>query len=198
MIKLIKKIDWKKVLFSYYWLLVILVLVDQGSKALFLHLEASQGPGFNLEVIPQFFYLTYVRNTGAAWSLLENSPIILVLISLVATGLMFTYRILRRSKLSHLHKALWALIIAGTFGNLIDRAFYQLWTGTPGVVDFLHFRFGSYDFPVFNIADMCLVIGMIALLIVTFIEDQQQSKVSAKTAEESMNNQTSEGDHEQK
>lgn len=181
MINYLKRIDFKKVFFSFYWLLVALVLLDQGLKILFLNLEANYGPYYDVTVIPNFFYFSYYRNTGAAWSILEDYPFILAIVSFVAVGAMVTYRIIKRNKLTKLHKALWAVIIAGTFGNLIDRAFYQLLTGTPGVVDFIHFRFGTYDFPVFNIADMCLVLGMIALMVLTFIEDNKQSKQTTKT-----------------
>ncbi|HKM02765.1 MAG TPA: signal peptidase II [Bacilli bacterium] len=171
--KIIFNLNWKKLLFSFYWLVVLLIIVDQASKALFLHLEATQGPGFELTIIDNFFYFSYTRNTGAAWSILRDYPIFLVLISLFAGGAMLAYRIIKRKELSSLYKAAWALAIAGTFGNFIDRAFYKLFTGRPGVVDFLHFRFGNYDFPIFNVADMCLVIGLFGLIIMGFIDDNK-------------------------
>lgn len=181
MINYFKKIDFKKVFLSFYWLLIALVLLDQGLKILFLNLEANYGPYYDVTVIPNFFYFSYHRNTGAAWSIFEDYPFILAIISFVAVSAMLAYRIIKRKKLTTLHKALWAVIIAGTAGNLIDRAFYQLLTGTPGVVDFIHFRFGTYDFPIFNIADMCLVLGMISLMVLTFIEDNKQAKEAAKS-----------------
>lgn len=171
MTNFLKKIDWKKCLFSFYWLLALLIVLDQGTKALFLHLEATQGPNFQVEVIKNFFYFSYYRNTGAAWSILEGYPWLLALVSFIAATLMMAYRIVRRNKLTPLYKALWAMVIAGTIGNLIDRAFYKALTGEAGVVDFLHFRFGNYDFPVFNVADMCLVIGLISMIVLLLIED---------------------------
>lgn len=181
MINFFKQLNYKKILLSFYWLIVILLILDQGLKALFLNLEANYGPNYDVAVIDGFFYFSFYRNTGAAWSMFSDYPWILAVISFIATAAMVTYRIIKRKTLNSLHKALWAVVIAGTFGNFIDRAFYQLLTGTQGVVDFIHFRFGTYDFPVFNIADMCLVIGLITMIILSFIEDSKPKKPEMET-----------------
>jgi len=177
----IKRLPWKKVLMSFYWLIALLIIVDQASKATFLYLEATKGPHFQVAVINNFFYFTYHRNTGAAWSILRDSPWLLTLISIAAASIMLSYRIIKRKELPPLYKAAWAVVIAGTLGNFIDRAFYKLITGVPGVVDFLHFQFGSYHFPVFNVADMCLVVGLFSLIILSFI-DENKAKNNDKIA----------------
>ncbi len=172
----IKKIDIKKIISSFYWLLILLVLVDQLTKVIFLQLEASAGPNFHVTIIDNFFYFTYHRNTGAAWSILQDFPWLLALISALAAAAMLTYRIHQRKKMNAIYKAAWAVVIAGTLGNFIDRAFYRLLTGEAGVVDFIHFQFGNYHFPIFNVADMCLVIGLIGLMILSFFEDRAKPK----------------------
>ncbi|HKL84541.1 MAG TPA: signal peptidase II [Bacilli bacterium] len=178
---LLKRINWRAIIFSFYWLLVILLVIDQATKALFLHLEATQGPRYQLTIIENFFYFTYHRNTGAAWSILADYPWLLALISLLAASAMLTYRIMKRKVMTHIYKAAWAVVIAGTLGNFIDRAFYTLLTGRAGVVDFLHFQFGDYHFPIFNVADMCLVVGLIGLSILTFIDDGKEKKKAETT-----------------
>lgn len=185
----LKKIDIKKAFFSFYWLLLLLVIIDQATKVIFLTLEARMGPGYHLVIIDNFFYFSYYRNTGAAWSILEDYPWVLALISLVASLAMISYRIIKAKSLNNYHKAAWALVIAGTFGNFIDRAFYKALTGIAGVVDFLHFQFGDYHFPIFNVADMCLVIGIIGMVVLTLFEDIRQKKNLETTKSESSNDQ---------
>lgn len=174
--KFLKSIDWKKFFYSFYWLLVILLLLDQVTKVIFLKLAASNGGVYEKVIIDNFFYLSYYRNTGAAWSMLESYPWVLAVVSFVASSAMLTYRIMKRKTLTATHKALWAAVIAGTIGNLIDRALYKTLTGEAGVVDFLHFQFGNYHFPVFNVADMCLVIGLISMIVLLLIEDFKPNK----------------------
>lgn len=180
--KLLAKINWRAVLLSFYWLLVIMLVLDQATKAIFLNLEATSGPNFAVTIIDNFFYFTYHRNTGAAWSILRDYPWLLTIISFLAATAMFTYRIIKRKQLTNLNKAAWAIVIAGTLGNFIDRAFYKLLTGRAGVVDFIHFKFGDYNFPIFNIADMCLVVGLIGLMIISFIDDKEKTP-TAKVVE---------------
>lgn len=164
----------KQVFHSFYWLLVLLIIVDQISKVIVL---SNMTLGQQVTIIPNFFHFTYVRNTGAAWSMFDNQMFLLSIVSLVAGVLMLTYRIIKRNKLTFIYKLLWAVIIAGTFGNFIDRAFYKLLTGTDGVVDMFHFQFGNSHFPVFNIADMLLVVGLLSLIVITFINDSKESKI---------------------
>jgi len=119
----------------------------------------------NETVIDGFFYLTYSRNTGAAWSILAGNQWLLALISLtVGTTLLFYYLKQFPAFKVWNHLAI-NLFLAGTWGNFIDRAFYQ-----EGVIDFLSFHFGDYIFPTFNVADSVLTIGVIILIIFSVFE----------------------------
>lgn len=119
----------------------------------------------NLEVIENFFYLTYSRNTGAAWSILAGNQWLLALISFsVGIGLGYYYLKNYRSITFYNHLGI-TLFLSGTWGNFIDRAFFP-----EGVIDFLSFRFGSYIFPTFNVADSALTIGVIILFAVSLFE----------------------------
>ncbi len=116
-------------------------------------------------VIDQFFYLSYSRNTGAAWSILEGYQWILALVSF-GVGSLFFYYYLHQYAQHGLYQHLgMSLFLSGTWGNFIDRAFYP-----EGVIDFLSFHFGDYIFPTFNIADSALTIGVIILITTSVLE----------------------------
>jgi signal peptidase II len=117
------------------------------------------------EIINNFFSITYIQNNGAAWSILEGKILFFYVITIVALGFIFY---LYKSCDSSFQKFSIALVIAGTIGNFIDRIRLGY------VVDFLDFIIFGYDFPVFNVADMCLVVGC-ALLIVSFIKEEKQN-----------------------
>lgn len=139
--------------------LALLVLVDQLTKYYFKELYLSSG---NTVVIKNFFTLTYTVNTGAAWSFLAGVSWaqtffkVLTSVSLIIFVVFYFYSV--KNNYKWLNYAL-ALIIAGTIGNFIDRILLN------GVIDFLSFTFWGWAFPVFNIADSCLTVGVIMLIV---------------------------------
>lgn len=164
----IKKI-LKDVLYSFYWLIFVLVFLDQLTKGIALkHLADNR----IVHIIGDFLTLKLERNTGAAFSILQGNMVFLAILSAVAGAAMIAYRIYARKRLDLAQKIIFAIIIAGTFGNFIDRAFYSLITGEEGVVDFISFTFGTWSFPTFNVADMCLTLGVIAYVVLIYIEDK--------------------------
>jgi signal peptidase II len=142
----------------------IAVILDQVTKVI---AENNLILGVRESIIDGFFYFTLLYNRGAAWSILSGNRWFLVSVSVVATvGFIFYYfKRLNNSK-AILLLAL-SLIIGGTFGNLIDRALYGQ------VIDFLDFIIFSYNYPVFNLADTFLVIGMGLLIIAIYFEDKK-------------------------
>lgn len=145
----------------YLFIILFEVLLDQFSKQIVTaYLDLYQ----KVEVIPSFFNLTYVQNYGAGFSILEGQRFLFLLITIVAI-IIFSY-MLYKGKNSHIvYKTSLLLILGGTLGNFIDRIVHTY------VVDFLDFIIFGYDFPVFNIADSFLTIGVILLLIYAlFIE----------------------------
>ena len=160
-----------KELFKKYWVLLIFpigVIIDAATKQ---WAQATFKDGGSIEVIKNFFSLTLVHNTGAAWGM-ALPKWFLVGISLVASVGFLVYFF--KCKGSMWMKASCILVASGSFGNLIDRAFFK-----DGVIDFLSFTFGKYPFPVFNIADSLVVVGIIMLLITTIVEDKKDG-VSSK------------------
>ena len=136
---------------------IILLLIDQISKVLVVKLIDINS---SIELIKNFFYLTYTHNTGAAFSILTGKRIFLILIALVILIVIFNY--LRKNKIeSKVEKIAFSLIIGGSIGNLLDRIVRGY------VVDFLDFKIFGYNFPIFNLADTFIVIGVFLLLIIT-------------------------------
>ena len=113
----------------------------------------------SIEVIEGFFNITYARNTGAGWSILSDSRIFLLIITFIAFGV-FVYLLKDIDFKKHRYYSIGiSLMVGGTIGNFIERL------GKGYVTDFLDFIIFGYDFPIFNVADMCLVAGAIGLLI---------------------------------
>jgi len=145
-------------------IVVVCVLLDQISK---LIAESKLVKYQSVEVIKGFFDLTLCYNTGGAWSILNDSTWILILVSVVALGFMIFTFIKSNDKL-YLISA--SVFTGGLIGNLIDRLF------NIGVVDFLDFTIFGYDFPVFNVADIFIVCSAIFIGISLLLEEKDVKK----------------------
>lgn len=153
--------------------LFVLLILDQVTK--YLTQINISSVGDIVEGIPNFLSFTKVYNKGAAWGALSDSTIILVIISLIGT-IVFTYMVLSNNwKNKKLYSICSCLLLAGCYGNLIDRfiSVTPLSSGREGVVDMIileplnvlwKIMFNS-NFPVFNMADTYLTIGVVLLVI---------------------------------
>lgn len=135
----------------YIILGVILILIDQITKFLVLFKLKPVGSFF---VIKNIFHLTYVENRGAAFGIMQDKKIFFVVISIVVIGFIFYYLIKNKNKLTMKSKVSFTLIVSGALGNMIDRLRLSY------VVDFFDFII----WPVFNIADICVVLGCLGLV----------------------------------
>jgi len=140
---------------SVLWLIPILLLIaiDQITKQYFYLNKLMYQ---EKEMIKDFFYLTYLENKGASFSMLQNFRWGLVGISIIAVLVMVWFFIKNNAFLARLALS---FVLAGAFGNLIDRVRQGF------VIDFLHFYPFGYNFPVFNIADVCVNIGAFLLVV---------------------------------
>lgn len=152
-------------LLSSIFVITLLVCLDQYTKSVIVSIFVINS---SKEVISNFFYLTHVINTGAAWSILEGKQIFFIIISFIALGA-FIYMLYKEKDKGLLYITSYLLIIGGTIGNLIDRI------KNGYVVDFLDFKIFGYDFPVFNLADTFLTIGVF-LLIISFVKESKHAK----------------------
>lgn len=147
-----------------------LVVVDQITKVLTRSLIPL---GEKITLIPGLVGLTYVQNTGAAFSSFSGGTWLLALLSLVMTALLSVA--IAKNWLKHPF-AQWsmAVVMAGAFGNFIDRAFIGYVTD---MVDTLFINFAVYNF-----ADICVVLGVIALAVyIIFFYEKYEGKKAPKT-----------------
>ncbi len=128
-------------------LIVTLALADQLTKILTLRFIPYQE---SIPVIPGFFNLTHLHNTGAAFSMLRDNNLFFILLS----GAVFIALIVLRRQFQGLPMQWgWILLLSGIIGNVTDRI------RLGHVVDFLDFQFGGYHWPAFNVADSCICIA---------------------------------------
>ena len=135
----------------------VFILLDQLIKII---VRNSIIVGKETFIIPKFFYLTNVNNTGGAFSILSNNTYFLILIGIIATG--FIIYFLRNKKLSLVEELAYGVLVGGIIGNLIDRIIFN------SVTDYIGLVFGSYYYPVFNLADIGIVVSIIILIILEF------------------------------
>jgi signal peptidase II len=162
---------------KYYIIAIILVIMDQITK---LAIKHNLNYGEVIPVIDNIIQLTYIENQGMAFGITFGwGKIFLSLLSLIASVLLVCYIYKISNKIPFSVGFAFTLILAGAFGNGIDRCFYGVIFGTNplfygGVVDFImvnipdiNFLFLHYThFPIFNIADSCVTCGGILLLFV--------------------------------
>ena len=147
-----------------YLISLILLIVDQLVKLL---IKSTFKLPEELELIPNFFSLHYLQNDGAAFSILQNKTYLLVIVAIICLGIM-VYYIQKEKTFTKLSSISLGLILGGIIGNLLDRIIYKK------VIDYLSFTFFTYNFPVFNIADVGITVGAL-LLIVSCLKEEQSS-----------------------
>ena len=193
--KKISQNTWKIILFA--GLAIFFLVFDFVSKQIVLH---NMRLGQSIDIIPNFFHFCYSVNDGMAFSMNFNAAgevvnqIIFITVSVIGTALI-TYLFIRSYKKSNkLVVAALGLMLAGCVGNLIDRIFYSKAylqsfdpnVTTRGVIDFIDFQFGSWHFATFNVADSCLVIGVLILIVFFIIEEIKDAKARRLKEESEM------------
>ncbi|NQT29035.1 MAG: signal peptidase II [Candidatus Saganbacteria bacterium] len=135
----------------FYPLALAIILIDQALK---YFVEKSMYLGQSIPLIHGLLKLTYVRNTGAAFSLFSGfSPLLVVIgVVVVAVVIYFHYRV---PKDNYMLQVGLAFILGGSLGNIIDRIFRSY------VIDYIDFGF----WPVFNFADMMINLGVLLVVI---------------------------------
>ncbi len=153
--------------------LLVTIPLDQASK---IWIDSELTYADRIPVLEGFFYITHVRNPGAAFGLFNDGPPVLRMtlfigVSIVAIGIVLSFfrRLAPGEKLSSLALG---LILGGAVGNLIDRV------ARGEVVDFLHFRlWHGYSWPDFNFADTFIVVG-VALLVLELLATEGEAAAS--------------------
>ncbi|WP_438351829.1 signal peptidase II [Paenibacillus sp. FA6] len=149
----------------YYIIAVVAFLVDQGTKYLIAsRMELTE----QIPVIGNFFLITSHRNRGAAFGILEDQRwFFIVITTIVVVAIIWYLQKVMKTSNKLLPLAL-GLVLGGALGNFIDRVI------AGEVVDFLQFNFGSYTFPIFNVADSCIVVGVGLIILDSFLDMKRQ------------------------
>ena len=152
---------------------VVLLVLDRATKVW----AESALAGGGLDFIPGFLGFTLVHNKGASFGMLQGATVFFVIITVVICAAILVY-LVKYKRHTALEAAILGLIFSGALGNAYDRLF------NGQVTDFLHFEF--FDFPVFNVADCCITIGIICWAIFVifsknspFAGDKKQEKTQS-------------------
>ena len=143
-------------------LVVILVSVLLGLDLLLKYLVSTYLTTVN--IINNFFSLTYVLNDGAAFSLFASRTYLLILIALIC--LFFILYELKNNLDDRVLSIGYSLVLAGLLGNFLDR----LMDGY--IIDYLSFKIFTYNFPIFNFADILIVVGIIIVIIKEILKER--------------------------
>jgi signal peptidase II len=147
----------------------IVFLLDQTSKALVFHLMR---PGQSIPLFRDFIEMTYVQNPGAAFGFLASASAFwrvpfFIMVTILASVLVYAYQRFLPPERKLVRLAL-GLIWGGALGNFTDR----LWNGR--VIDFIDVGVRQYRWPVFNLADSCITIGLGLLIMDHFLKDKSK------------------------
>lgn len=155
---------------NIYWLTIILLCIDQSIKVI---VTKNMLLLKSITIIPNFFNITYVENTGGAWSILSSNTFLLTIISaIVLIGL--NIYLSKKEKYSKLEIISYGLIMPGVLGNFIDRLINN------AVIDYLDFKIFNYNFPIFNFADILIVCGIAIMMLEILIEERGIKNASRK------------------
>lgn len=149
-----------------YLIALVVIIFDQWTKYLVIE---NMAIGESIPIIDNLIYLTSHRNPGAAWGILAGQMWFFYIITVIVVGIIIYY-METYSKGHRLLGLSLALVLGGAIGNLIDRVRFQ------EVVDFVDVYIFSYDYPIFNVADSSLVIGVILIGIITLLEEVRKDK----------------------
>lgn len=146
---------------------ILTLVVDIFTKQLVLNTLIEHQ---SISIINNFFNITFAKNTGVAFSFLEGKVPLIILMTSIIILLILKY--IKSTNPNKYETICYGLIIGGAIGNLIDRIIYGY------VIDFLDFNLFGYPFPIFNLADTAIVIGIFALIILSLIESRNQNEIN--------------------
>jgi signal peptidase II len=154
-------------MFVVYLIALVVFGIDQFIKWL---VTAHMIVGESIPVFPPALYLTYIRNPGGAFSIFPNERWLFILVALIVIGAVIVVN--RRWKPGFVGKLGLGLLLGGALGNMSDRLFHKT------VVDYVYFK--SINFAIFNAADVAIDIGVILLVLYTFLKDSQTRNTDSK------------------
>lgn len=129
---------------------ILIIMLDQISKLIMIDK--------NINILPQVLSFSYTQNTGVAFGLISNNIIFVIIFNIVILGIIIKFLKENNESIDYTVLVSLILILSGGIGNLIDRILKGY------VVDFIKFDF--INFPIFNVADISITLGIFILVIV--------------------------------
>ncbi|MFC5403080.1 signal peptidase II [Cohnella soli] len=153
---------------SYYVVAIVVFLIDFVSKKIVSHNIEQDNE--RISILGNFFILSHIRNRGAAFGMLQEQRLFFLVVTIaVVVGILWYLHRSYRTGSMLLMFAL-AMILGGAVGNFLDRALFG------EVVDFLQFNFGSYTFPIFNLADSAICVGVALVILDSLLAMKRENK----------------------
>jgi signal peptidase II len=150
----------------YYVVALIVILLDQFTKWVVVK---TMDLGESIPIVGNFLFITSHRNRGAAWGILQNQMWFFYVITIIVIIALIIY-IQKLNRHQLLFGIALGLMLGGAIGNFIDRVFRK------EVVDFIDSWIFSYHYPIFNVADSSLVVGVILVMVYMLFFERKQEK----------------------
>jgi signal peptidase II len=150
-----------------------IVFLDQVTK---MYVQAHMALYESIALIPNYLDITYTLNPGAAFSMLANAPPWLrltFLLSMSTTMSIVLLVLLARSDRVSIYSVAFAVVLGGAVGNLIDRALRG-----GHVIDFMRAHYYDLNYPIFNVADSAVSIGVVLIILASFFSHEDDPKPS--------------------
>ena len=150
----------------YYFIAIAIIALDQFTKYLIVrHMDIGE----SIPLIQNVLYFTSHRNAGAAFGILQGQMWLFFIATVIVVGIV-VYLIITQAKGAKWYGTSLGLVLGGAIGNFIDRMLQG------EVVDFIDVFIFTYNFPIFNVADIALVVGVGMMIIHFIIEEKKQGK----------------------
>jgi signal peptidase II len=146
------------------------ILLDQASK---LFVRAHMALYESIAIIPNYLDITYTLNPGAAFSMLADAPAwvrTMFLLTMACAAIIVLVVMIVRAERVSISSVAFALILGGAMGNLIDRAI------RGRVIDFMRAHYYDLNYPIFNVADSAISIGVALIILTAFFGSDDESK----------------------
>jgi signal peptidase II len=146
------------------------ILLDQATK---LFVQAHMALYESIAIIPNYLDITYTLNPGAAFSMLADAPVwvrTMFLLSMACAAIVVLAVMIVRAERVSISSVAFALILGGAMGNLIDRAV------RGRVIDFMRAHYYDLNYPIFNVADSAISIGVALIILTAFFGSDDEPK----------------------
>lgn len=141
---------------------ILFLCLDIFSKQIVIHFMVENQ---TIQIIPHLFSLTYVKNTGVAFSMLSGNLTFILMMSVLVVGVLIYFAKNRES--GQLENLCYSMILGGALGNFLDRIFYGY------VIDFLDFSLFGFKMAIFNVADILIVCGIFLLIVLELLKEKK-------------------------